>query len=89
MTITDDGALPSELIDARIAELGDRRGEVYRDKVKTTFAHGAILDDPAGLFNASLSAGTRRAIDLHEGDGLDEEAFGDLVVGAAAHNTSE
>jgi hypothetical protein len=123
----DDAA---ELIDARIAELGDWRGETlalvralihdaepdvvetvkwrkpsnpggvpvweldgiictgetYKDKVKITFAQGAALDDPAGVFNASLSAGTRRAIDLREGDELYDEAFKDLVTAAAAHN---
>jgi len=61
-------------------------GETYKDKVKLTFMHGAALDDPAGLFNASLDAGTRRAIDLHEGDALDARAFKALVKRAAAHN---
>jgi hypothetical protein len=132
MPINDDAASPSELIDARIAELGDWRGETladvraliheaepdvaetvkwrkpsnpggvpvweldgiictgesYKDKVKITFAHGAALDDPAGVFNASLSAGTRRAIDLREGDELNEDAFKQLVTAAVAHNTS-
>ncbi|MEZ5096071.1 MAG: DUF1801 domain-containing protein [Nocardioides sp.] len=60
--------------------------ETYRDKVKLTFARGASLADPAGLFNASLDAGTRRALDLHEGDALDEEAFLDLVEEAVARN---
>ena len=59
-------------------------GELYRDKVKLTFARGASLDDPTGLFNASLEGGTRRAIDLHEGDDLDEQAFVALVREAAA-----
>jgi hypothetical protein len=63
-------------------------GETYKDKVKLTFAQGAALDDPAGLFNASLTAGARRAIDLREGDELDEEAFKALIVAAAAHNAS-
>jgi hypothetical protein len=63
-------------------------GEVYRDKVKLTFARGAALDDPARIFNASLSAGTRRAIDVHQGDELDEEAFRRLINLAAAHNVS-
>ena len=129
MTHPDD-ATPSQLIDARIAELDDWRGEtlasvralihdaepdvvetvkwrkpsnpggvpvweldgiictgeIYKDKVKLTFAQGAALDDPAGVFNASLTAGTRRAIDLHEGDELDEGAFKELVTAAAAHN---
>ena len=50
-------------------------GETYKNKVKLTFAKGASLEDPAGLFNASLAARTRRAIDLREGDELDERAF--------------
>ena len=62
--------------------------ERYKDKVKLTFAQGAALDDPAGLFNASLDAGARRAIDLHEGDELDRDAFVDLVREAVAHNRS-
>jgi hypothetical protein len=60
--------------------------ETYRDKVKTTFARGASVDDPSGLFNASLDAGTRRALDLREGDHLDEEAFVALVRSAVARN---
>jgi hypothetical protein len=60
--------------------------ETYRDKVKVTFARGASLDDPAGLFNASLDAGTRRAIDLPEGAGVDEDAFVALVREAIAFN---
>ena len=60
--------------------------ETYKDKVKLTFAKGASLDDPSGLFNASLDAGTRRAIDLHEADRLDEDAFVELVRAAVAHN---
>jgi hypothetical protein len=62
--------------------------ETYKDKVKLTFAKGASLDDPSGLFNASLDAGTRRAIDLHEGDPLDEDAFVELVREAVDHNRS-
>src|SRR3954471_19910654 len=62
--------------------------ETYKDKVKVTFAKGASLDDPAGLFNASLNAGTRRAVDLHETDVLDENAFVDLVREAVALNRS-
>jgi hypothetical protein len=61
-------------------------GETYKDKVKLTFAQGAALDDPTRLFNASLDAGTRRAIDLREGDELDEDAFKELIQTAAAHN---
>ncbi|WP_114227433.1 MULTISPECIES: DUF1801 domain-containing protein [Sphingomonas] len=59
-------------------------GETYRDKVKLTFAHGAALADPAGLFNASLDGNQRRAIDLHEGDRLDATAFEALLQAAAA-----
>lgn len=61
-------------------------GETYRDKVKLTFAKGASLPDPAGLFNASLDAGTRRAIDLVEGDALDATAFKALIRAAAKAN---
>lgn len=60
--------------------------ETYRDKVKVTFAKGASLPDPAGVFNASLDAGTRRAVDLREGDALDEAAFTELVRDAVALN---
>ena len=60
--------------------------ETYKDKVKVTFAKGASLADPHGLFNASLDAGTRRAIDIHEGDDLDEDAFVALVREAVAVN---
>jgi hypothetical protein len=60
--------------------------ETYRDKVKLTFAQGASLDDPTGVFNASLDAGTRRAIDVFEGDQLDEDAFVALVREAVAAN---
>jgi hypothetical protein len=62
--------------------------ETYKDKVKLTFANGASLNDPSGLFNASLDAGTRRAIDLHEGDELDENAFVALVREAVVRNRS-
>ena len=64
-------------------------GETYKDKVKMTFAKGASLDDPAGLFNASLDGGTRRAIDIHEGEKIDEKAFKALVRAAVALNTSK
>lgn len=64
-------------------------GETYKDKVKLTFAQGASLDDPQGLFNASLDAGTRRAIDIREGETLDAEAFKALVRQAVAHNRSK
>ena len=63
-------------------------GETYKDKVKITFAQGAVLDDPDGVFNASLGGSTRRAIDLREGDALDEDAFKQLVTAAVAHNAS-
>jgi hypothetical protein len=62
--------------------------ETYQDKVKLTFAKGASLADQTGLFNASLDAGTRRAIDIFEGDQLDEDAFVELVQEAIAHNRS-
>ena len=62
--------------------------ETYKDKVKLTFAQGASLDDPSSLFNASLEAGTRRAIDLHEDDTIDEDAFVELIKEAVAHNRS-
>jgi len=62
-------------------------GETYKDKVKLTFAYGASLEDPSGLFNASLEAGTRRAIDIREGDRIDEEAFKELIREAVALNT--
>jgi hypothetical protein len=115
----------SQLIDARIAELGDWRGETlarvralireadpdvveewkwdlpvwshagiictgetYRRAVKLTFARGASLDDPSGLFNASLTGKTRRAIDIHEGEKLDERAFKALIRAAVALNTA-
>jgi len=61
-------------------------GETYKSLVKVTFAKGATLKDPAGLFNSSLEGNTRRAIDLHEGDAIDEDAFKALVRDAAALN---
>ena len=63
-------------------------GESYRSTVKLTFARGAALDDPSGLFNASLDGNTRRAIDLHEGDTIDEAAFRALFSAAVALNTA-
>jgi hypothetical protein len=118
---------PSELIDERIKELGDWRGEMlsrlralvkdadpevveewkwrgvptwyhdsiictgetYKSVVKMTFANGAALKDPSGLFNSSLDGNTRRAIDFHEGDGIDEEALKTLVRAAATLNKSK
>ncbi len=64
-------------------------GETYKDKVKLTFARGALLDDPSGLFNASLEGGTRRAIDLREGEEIDATAFKALVREAVALNASK
>lgn len=63
-------------------------GESYKDKVKLTFATGTSLEDPAGLFNASLGGNTRRAIDLFEGDEIDEAAFKSLVRAAVGLNAS-
>ncbi|MDQ8727713.1 DUF1801 domain-containing protein [Bradyrhizobium sp. LHD-71] len=121
------GDSPSRLIDARINELGDWRGETlarirtlikqadpdvveewkwrgvpvwshagiictgetYKSAVKMTFAKGASLEDPAGLFNSSLEGNTRRAIDLHEGDKIDEKALKALIRDAVALNTSQ
>jgi hypothetical protein len=119
------GDSPSQLIDARIKELSDWRGETlarvrilvkqadpevveewkwgvpvwshvgiictgetYRNVVKMTFAKGASLEDPSGLFNSSLEGNTRRAIDFHEGDEIDEEALEALVRAAVALNTA-
>ena len=116
---------PSQLIDARIEELGDWRGETlarvralikqadpevveewkwrapvwshdgiictgetYKKAVKMTFAKGASLEDPSGLFNSSLEGNTRRAIDIHEDDEIDEEALKALIREAVALNTS-
>ena len=118
---------PSQLIDARIEELGDWRGEMlsrlrslikeadpeiveewkwrgvpvwehagiictgetYKSVVKMTFAKGAALTDPSGLFNASLDGNTRRAIDVREGEKLDEDALKTLVRAAVALNKSK
>jgi hypothetical protein len=62
-------------------------GETYKKVVKATFFKGASLEDASGLFNSSLEGNTRRAIDIHEGDQIDEEAFKDLVRAAVALNT--
>jgi hypothetical protein len=121
----EGGSSPSQLIDARIEELGDWRGETlariralvkeaepavveewkwrgvpvwyhdgmictgetYKNAVKMTFAKGASLDDPSGLFNSSLEGNTRRAIDFHEGDEIDESALKTLIRAAVALNT--
>ena len=120
------GASPSALIDARIKELGDWRGETlariralikqadpdvieewkwrgvpvwehagiictgetYKAVVKLTFAKGAALDDPAGLFNSSLDGNVRRAIDIREGEKIDEDAFKELIRAAVRLNQS-
>lgn len=63
-------------------------GETYKNYVKVTFAKGAALEDPSGLFNASLEGNVRRAIDIREGDKIDEKAFKALIRAAAALNTS-
>ena len=64
-------------------------GETYKAVVKMTFANGAALDDPSGLFNASLEGNVRRAIDIHEGDKIDEKALKALIRAAVALNTSK
>ena len=124
---TQETRSPSELIDARIEELGDWRGamlgrvravvkdadpdvveewkwrgvptwyhdgmlctgETYKEVVKMTFAKGASLDDPSGLFNSSLDGNTRRAIDLREGEEIDEAALKALVRAAVELNSSK
>ena len=63
-------------------------GEVYKKAVKLTFPKGAALDDPSGLFNASLEGNTRRAIDIHEGEAVDAAAFQALVKAAVARNAA-
>src|ERR1700694_1711851 len=63
-------------------------GETYKNVVKLTFSKGASLKDPSGLFNASLEGNTRRAMDIHEGDAIDEDAFKTLIRAAAALNRS-
>lgn len=62
-------------------------GETYKSVVKLTFAKGASLEDPSGLFNSSLEGNTRRAIDLHEGDRIDEQALKALIHAAVVLNT--
>ena len=64
-------------------------GETYKNAVKMTFAKGAGLEDPASLFNSSLEGNTRRAIDIHEGDKIDEKALKALIRAAVAFNTSK
>jgi hypothetical protein len=63
-------------------------GETYKSVVKMTFAKGASLDDPSGLFNSSLEGNTRRAIDIREGEEIDEDALKALIRAAVAHNTA-
>ena len=63
-------------------------GETYKDKIKLTFARGAALDDPTGLFNSSLEGNTRRAIDIREGEPVDDAAFTALIRAAIAENLS-
>jgi hypothetical protein len=63
-------------------------GETYKAAVKLTFAKGASLEDPSGLFNASLEGNTRRAIDIHEGEAIDEDAFKELIRAAVRLNQS-
>jgi len=63
-------------------------GETYKNVVKLTFAKGASLEDPSGLFNSSLDGNTRRAIDLHEGEKIDEKALKELIRAAVELNTS-
>jgi hypothetical protein len=64
-------------------------GETYKDKVKLTFANGASLEDPSGLFNSSLEGNTRRAIDFIHGDSVDDGALADLIQAAVAHNEAQ
>jgi hypothetical protein len=78
---TNPDGVPAFSLDGIVCTL-----ETYKDKVKVTFAKGASLPDPAGVFNASLDAGTRRAIDVREGETVDAEAFVELVRAAVALN---
>jgi hypothetical protein len=64
-------------------------GETYKSAVKLTFANGASLDDPSGLFNSSLEGNTRRAIDIHEGDAIDDKALKALIREAVAFNAAK
>ena len=78
---------PSRLIDEKITELDDWRGEML--SVKFTLAKGAALKDPAGLFNSSLEGNIRRAIDFHEGEKINEKAFKTLIRAAVTLNKSK
>ena len=82
---------PSNLLGVPVWEDGGIicTGETYRDKIKLTFARGAALPDPQRLFNSSLDAGTRRAIDLFEGDEIDAAAFKTLIREAVAFNKTK
>jgi hypothetical protein len=80
---TNPGGVPTWSHDGIICT-----GEVYKAKVKLTFAKGAALEDPANLFNSSLDGNTRRAIDIHEGEEVDAGAFKALIRAAVALNTS-
>ena len=71
-----------------VPQRGICSGETYKNAVKLTFFKGASLDDPSGLFNSSLEGNTRRAIDFHEGDKIDEKALKALIRAAVALNTS-
>lgn len=64
-------------------------GEIYKQAVKLTFIRGAALQDPAGLFNAGLDSGSRRAIDIKEGEAVDAKAFKALIVAAVKHNSAD
>jgi hypothetical protein len=78
---TNPDGVPAFSLDGLLCTL-----ETYKDKVKVTFAKGASLPDPAGIFNASLDAGTRRAVDVREGETVDADAFVELVRAAVALN---
>ena len=88
--VVETSEMAQALKPARRSSLGtsgnDLTGESYKDKVKLTFAKGASVDDPSGLFNSSLDGGTRRAIDFREGDDVDEQAFKALIRKAAELN---
>ena len=71
-----------------VARRNDCTGETYKNVMKMTFAKGASLEDPSALFNSSLAGNTRRAIDFHEGDKIDEKALKALIRAAVALNTS-
>jgi hypothetical protein len=80
---TNPDGVPSFSCDGLICTV-----ETYKDKIKVTFAKGASLSDPAGVFNASLDAGTRRAVDIREGESVDEDAFVELIRAAVHLNGS-